>query len=204
MRARIVGPIGAVNLAGEVQRNLGSAADFTGRWTSSGKSIDILWFPLPKRFEAAVIEWIQALKDLEFIEEDAFFPDNIWLKHRPKVSSLNRKPVPVMSTKHAVSEAFGIACRESGVKYTSHSAKRCIGTERDERPLTQLERKAWPENMGHENEQITERHYGKLADERRFKVLEHIGTNVGGALLGFTERGIFALGNMVVEFMRNR
>lgn len=170
----------------------------------AGKSIDILWFPIPKCFEKAVIEWIQALMSLGFTSEDALFPDNIWLKHRPKVSSLDRKPVPVMSTKHAVSEAFSIACRESGVKYTPHSAKHCIGAERDERPLTQLERKAWSENMGHENEQITERHYGKLGNEKRFEVLEHIGTNVGGALLEFTEKDIFALGNMVVEFMRNR
>lgn len=172
--------------------------------TKAGKSIDILWFPIPKRFERAVTEWVQALKGLGFTAEDALFPDNIWLKHRPKVSSLNRKPVPVMSTKHAVTEAFSIACRESDIKYTPHSAKHCIGAERDERPLTQLERKAWSENMGHENEQITERHYGKLGDERRFEVLEHIGTNVGSALLKFSDEDVKAIGTMVIEFMRNR
>jgi integrase len=74
-------------------------------------------------------------------------------------------------------QAFAIACRQNAVKFTPHSAKHCIGAERDERPLTQIERKAWSENMGHENEQITERHYGKVPDERRFEVLEHIGTN---------------------------
>lgn len=39
------------------------------------------------------------------------------------------------------------------IKFTPDSAKHCIGAERDERPLTHLERKAWSENMGHENDQ---------------------------------------------------
>lgn len=178
--------------------------DATTVRAKAGKSIDIKWFPIAKNFELAVIEWIDALTGLGFTGEDALFPETTWIRHRPRVQGVNFKPVPVMSTKHAVTEAFAIACRESNVKYTPHAAKHCIGAERDERPLTQLERKAWSENMGHENEQITERHYGQLGDERRFEVLELIGKNVSGALSEFTERDILALGNIIVEFMRNR
>lgn len=170
----------------------------------AGKSIDILWFPIPKCFEAAVIEWIHALKSLGYTGEDALFPDNINLKHKPRTQGENHKSVPVMSTIHAVTQSFSIACRQNAVNFTPHSAKHCIGAERDERPLTQIERKAWSENMGHENEQITERHYGKLPDERRFEVLESIGANPVGEPLKFSEQEIFALGNMVVEFIRSR
>jgi len=40
------------------------------------------------------------------------------------------------------------------------------------RPLTHEERRAWSENMGHENEQITDKHYAKMSDDRRFEVFE--------------------------------
>ncbi|MFT6075608.1 MAG: hypothetical protein ACJAZ1_002538 [Yoonia sp.] len=31
--------------------------------------------------------------------------------------------------------------------------------------------------MGHDSEQTTERHYGTMSDDRRFEVLENMGTN---------------------------
>ena len=169
----------------------------------AGKSVNILWFPIPKCFETAVIAWIQVLEGLGFVGEDALFPATKWLTHRPRFQAGNPRPVPVMSTKHAVTEAFDIACRRSAVKFTPHSAKHCLGAERDVRPLTQLERKAWSENMGHENEQITERHYGKLSDERRFEVLEHIGANARGSLLQMSDEEKIALVDGVFEAMRN-
>jgi hypothetical protein len=109
-----------------------------------------------------------------------------------------------MATQHAVTEAFTITCRDLAVRYTPHSAKHCIGAERDERSLTQLERKAWSENMGHENEQITERRYGKLPDEKRFEVPEHIGANVRGDPLNIFNDEKIALVDGVLELMRNR
>lgn len=168
----------------------------------AGKSIDIFWFPIPKCFETAVIEWIHALETLGFTGDDALFPDSYWLKHRP--ATVNRKVVPVMLTPHAVTEAFAIASRDSPVKYTPHSAKHCIGAERDERSMTAIERKAWSENMGHDSEQTTERHYGKLTDERRFEVLEQIGENVRGASQSFSEEEVFAIVTKAIEFVRNR
>lgn len=170
----------------------------------AGKSLDILWFPIPKIFEEAVIDWLRTLERLGFTEEDALFPDNEWLKHRPRTYAQNRKSVPVMTTIHAVTTAFAIACRNSKFKYTPHSAKHCIAAERDERPLTQIERKAWSENMGHENEQITERHYGKLPDERRFEVLEQIGTKAGRDAIEISDEEKIAFFDGVVKLMRNR
>ncbi|CUH18917.1 Site-specific recombinase XerC [Jannaschia seosinensis] len=140
-----------------------------------GKSIDIFRFPLPPLFKTIVVEWMDRLRQLGFTEEDALFADLKYLKHRPALSGSGRKVVPVMTTTHAVTEAFEIACRDSERKFTPHAVKHTIGAERDERALTQLERKAWSQNMGHENEQTTERYYGKLSDERRIEVLEAIG-----------------------------
>ncbi|SFR38709.1 Site-specific recombinase XerC [Yoonia tamlensis] len=141
----------------------------------AGKHINIRWFPIQKTFADIVIDWVQKLRSLGFTGDDSLFLDLKFLKHRPALGS--PQAVPVMSTSHVVTQAFAIASQNSDVKYTPHAAKHTIGAEKDMRPLTQLERKAWSVNMGHENEQTTERHYGKLADEQRFEVLGNIGKN---------------------------
>lgn len=144
--------------------------------TKAGKSINIAWFKIPKTFEAAVLEWLDRLKYFGFGGDDAFFPEIKLVK--PRFGSLRRNstPVPVMRTTHAVTSAFAAACRNSEIKYTPHAAKHTIGAERDIRALTHEERKAWSLNMGHENEQTTDQHYGTMSDDRRFEVLERIGS----------------------------
>ena len=47
--------------------------------------------------------------------------------------------------------------------------------ERDKRPLTKHQRRVWSANMGHETEQITETHYGKLSNEECIEVMRNIG-----------------------------
>lgn len=141
----------------------------------AGKNINILWFPIQTTFADIVIEWVRKLQSFGFTGDDGLFPDLKLLKHRPAFGL--HKPVPVMTTQHVVTQAFAIASRNIDIKYTPHAAKHTIAAERDMRPLTQLERKAWSVNMGHENEQITERHYGKLTDDLRFEVLENVGKN---------------------------
>jgi integrase len=141
----------------------------------AGKSLNIFWFPISAAFETVVIEWLDRLKCLGFSADDALFPDTTYLKHRVFGQGRKAAPVPVMSTTYAVTDAFSVACRNSGTKYTPHAAKHTIGAERDIRPLTHEERKAWSLNMGHESEQTTERHYGTMPDNRRIEVLENIG-----------------------------
>ena len=117
----------------------------------------------------------------------------------------NREPIPVMSTKHSVTEAFAfaVACRDSDIK-SPHAAKHSIAAERDARPLPQLERKAWSENMGHENEQIIERHYGKLPDDRRIEVLENIGANNSTDFLGLSDEAKVALFDGILGMLGKR
>jgi len=144
--------------------------------TKAGKSLNIIWFQIPTVFEKSVVEWVVRLQYLGFTGEDALFPDTKNLKHRIRVNGRNAAPVPVMSTTHAVTDAFSIASRNSAAKYTPHAAKHTIGAERDVRSLTHEERKAWSLNMGHDSELTTERHYGTMPDDRRFEVLESIGS----------------------------
>jgi integrase len=142
-----------------------------------GKSLDIFWFPIQAVFEETVINWVQTLRRLGFGEEDALFPDTKFLKFRLGLATANKGVVLVMSTIHAVTDAFAVACRDNDIKFTPHAVKHTMGAERDARPLTMAERKAWSLNMGHENEQTTEFYYANMTDERRIEVLENIGTN---------------------------
>ncbi|MGH1354848.1 MAG: hypothetical protein ACRBBS_07205 [Thalassovita sp.] len=97
---------------------------------------------------------------------------------KPRIGPFRRNsvPVPVMRTTHAVTSAFAATCQNSEIKYTPHAAKHTIGAERDIRHLTHEERKAWSLNMGHASEQTTDQRYGTMSDDRRFEVLESIGT----------------------------
>jgi integrase len=170
----------------------------------AGKSIHIYWFPIPSCFGIAITDWVHSLRNLGFTDVDALFPPNDCIKHRPMTLGANRKPVAVMSTTYAVTAAFAVACRDQAVKFTPHSAKDCISAERDKRPLTQLQRKAWSENMGHENEQITERHYGKLTNEQRFEVLEQISANPRLDVVQLSDDEKIALVDGLLDFIRNK
>jgi site-specific recombinase XerC len=140
----------------------------------NGKSLKIAWFPIPIEFEEAVKNWCKTLKDAGFEGDDALFPEAGRLEHDLKFAKIGGGQVPTMRSKHAITQAFKAASANCTRAYTPHAAKHTIAHERDVRPLTHEERRAWSENMGHENEQITDKHYAKMTDDRRFDVLEGI------------------------------
>ncbi|MGO4909825.1 tyrosine-type recombinase/integrase [Pseudorhodobacter sp. W20_MBD10_FR17] len=148
--------------------------DGTTLRSKNGKSANISWFPIPPVFAEEVVRWYETLHALNYRDEDALFPsaENLF-SHGLSVVP-NRKPIPVMLTKHAASEAFAIACRNGANNYSPHSAKHTIGSLRDEKHLTHAQRRAWSENMGHESERITETHYAKFSEVQRAEVLASI------------------------------
>ncbi len=169
--------------------------------TKNGKSLEIGWFPIAPAFSETVVGWKSEMTERRLRGNDALFPANTVLegawRHRP-VSS---EPIPVMRSKCAVNAAFARACAGGETQYTPHSAKHAIAAERDRRPLTQEGRKAWSENMGHESEQITTSHYGRLPPERR---LELVRTSSGG-LIGrsaITDSEKIAIVDAVLASMR--
>jgi hypothetical protein len=58
--------------------------------------------------------------------------------------------------------------------------------------------------MGHENEQITERHYGKLTNEQRFEVLEQISANPRLDVVQLSDDEKIALVDGLLDFIRNK
>ncbi len=139
----------------------------------NGKNEIVAWFPLPPVFGVAVVDWLTEMTDRGLSGKDALFPGKTNLELPWKLTPVDRGVIEPMTTAHAVSQAFSTACQGREVRYTPHSAKHTIAAERDRRPLTHEERKAWSENMGHETEKITEAHYGKLPTERRMELIHH-------------------------------
>lgn len=89
--------------------------------------------------------------------------------------------------------------------YTLHSAKHAIAAERDRRPLTSEQRKAWSQNMGHENEKITDMHYAKLTDESCLQVLEEIPEKAASQnLLSLTDEEKLALFDGIAKIADRR
>ncbi|WP_417255069.1 tyrosine-type recombinase/integrase [Celeribacter sp.] len=142
--------------------------------TKNGKSLNINWFPIPKIFGDVVTDWVSRLETLGIGGLDALFPSEAILTNGEHVDHSQREPIIPTGTKHVVTEAFKVACRNSDVKYTPHSARHTLAAERDARPLTHEQRKAWSEAMGHEKEQTTDVHYGRLTDERRTELFRQI------------------------------
>lgn len=143
--------------------------------TKNGKSLEVWWFPIPDAFSSEVIAWKALVNDLGFLDDDPLFPDLKYLLKGYRRRRPTAPPIDPMRTKTAVNKAFTVASGTAQNKqYTPHSAKHTMAAERDRRHLTALERKAWSENMGHDTEQITERHYGQLSRDERKHALENI------------------------------
>lgn len=142
--------------------------------TKNGKSLRISMFPIAPIFLEVIRDWKCRLEDMGVREDDALFPKLDAIRSSAALRKPFRPPIVPMTTKDVVAKAFLLACRNSETKYNPHSVKDTLAAERDRRELTQLQRKAWSENMGHENEKITETHYGKLSEADRFRLLGEI------------------------------
>jgi integrase len=170
--------------------------------TKNDKSLNINWFPIPQSFSAAVIDWVSRLEALGFGGLDALFPSEAILTSAEHPDYCQRAPIMPTATKHVVTEAFKVACRNSDVKYTPHSARHTLAAERDARPLTHEQRKAWSEAMGHEKEQTTEVHYGRLSDERRTELFRQISEGKSATITDLSDEEKIQLVDMVLEKIR--
>lgn len=136
--------------------------DATDMRAKNGKSYRANWFPRTESFQEVFIAWLEELKGLGFKTQDGVFPATKDLKHpssgmqsvEPLESS---RPLQVAFTR--VSEAIGQPC-------TPHSARHTLKALGARICRTQEERKAWSMNLGHDDDQITERYYGKMSQEQ--------------------------------------
>ncbi|WP_175500625.1 tyrosine-type recombinase/integrase [Litoreibacter janthinus] len=138
--------------------------------TKNGKSLRIKFFPVPPLFAQVVVAWKEELLGLGFAADDALFPDE-----RNLSSDIDRsqsRSVLAMSSTHAVARAFQAASSGIGKSFSPHSAKHFIGQLGWKVCKSPEESKAWSVNMGHENEDVTQRYYKNITGDRVAEIFE--------------------------------
>ena len=138
--------------------------------TKNGKSLRIKFFPLPEIFSKLVCDWKDEMVDLGFSDEDALFPDRRYLTNFGHTTK--ERPIPAMTSTHAISRAFKAASKPLGIQLSPHAAKYCIGNLSFQVCKSPEEFKAWSLNMGHEAEEVTVRYYRHLPENRVSEIFE--------------------------------
>ncbi|TLP55365.1 site-specific integrase [Parasedimentitalea maritima] len=138
------------------------------------KSYRATWFPRTYEFRDVFLGWVQELTHLGFQQQDAVFPEIKDLGPRfPGASA-----VTPLATSRALQAAFARASEPLGAHYSPHSARHALKALGARICRTHEERKAWSMNLGHSDEQITERHYGKMSPARSGKIIEALNSTV--------------------------
>lgn len=162
--------------------------DGTVSRTKNGKSLLVHWFPVGEAITTEVTRWVEELRGLGGRPEDALFPAAEWLGMPLAIGREGRQTIPVMTSDHAIGQAFRTASKTVAANYTPHSAKHSIGALRDQLPLTHEQRKAWSQNMGHEKMEITDQHYAQISDERCAELFEDFSSERSqGEALGISD-----------------
>ena len=110
---------------------------------------------------------IKELEKIGFASHDALFPGERQLvPQRP-----DHQRIDPMRTEGAASRAFEVASSVVGQRYTPHSVRDCLAALGEQLCRTAATRKAWSLNLGHETEEITRKHYGKMSDCDRSEII---------------------------------
>lgn len=157
----------------------------------NGKTYRAKWFPRTEEFQGVLLSWVQELKDLGFQQQDALFPDGKYLV----VRGGNAGPVEPLGSSKPLQDAFANASQRLGKAYTPHSARHTLKALGAQMCRSHEQRKAWSMNLGHSDEQITERHYAKMSQSRSSEIIETLSSD-----LVFTEEE----NEMIIDFYQHR
>ncbi|MEQ3626178.1 MAG: site-specific integrase, partial [Marinobacter sp.] len=139
----------------------------------NGKSYRAKWFPRTKRFQDVFLLWVQELKDFGFEPQDALFPNGTNLQARVQ----SKAPVEPLASSRPLQNAFAKASARLGKVYTPHSARHTLKALGATMCRSNEHRKAWSMNLGHSDEQITEKHYAKMSQSRSSELIEALGSD---------------------------
>lgn len=157
----------------------------------NGKTYHAKWFPRTEAFQDVFLSWAKELKDLGFQSQDALFPDGKKLVAlAPGVNAVE----PLTSSK-PLQDAFAKASERIGKAYTPHSARHTLKALGAQMCRSYEQRKAWSMNLGHSDEQITEKHYAKMSQSRSNELMEDLCSD-----LVFTEEE----NELIIDYYQHR
>lgn len=157
----------------------------------NGKTYRAKWFPRTEAFQNIFLSWAQELNDFGFQQQDALFPNGRNLVARAPSAI----PVEPLGSSKPLQDAFAKASERLGKVYTPHSARHTLKALGAQMCRSHEQRKAWSMNLGHSDEQITEKHYGKMSQSRSSELIESLSSD-----LVFTEEE----NEMIIDFYQHR
>ena len=141
----------------------------------NGRSYCAAWFPKTEKFQTVFLAWAKELQELGFGDNDALFPAIKYLVKK-EVGASDIQP---LKTSKPLRAAFASASQQIGRFFTPHSARHCLKALGVKICRTHEQRKAWSMNLGHPDEQITERYYGKMPPSRSRELIAELNSEKG-------------------------
>ncbi|UWR32322.1 tyrosine-type recombinase/integrase [Sulfitobacter sp. W027] len=157
----------------------------------NGKTYRAKWFPRTEAFQEVFLSWVKELQDFGFEPQDALFPDGKKLAAQTPRAT----PVEPLASSKPLQDAFAKASGRSGKIYTPHSARHTLKALGAQMCRSHEQRKAWSMNLGHSDEQITEKHYAKMSQSRSAELMETLCSD-----LVFTEEE----NEMIIDYYQHR
>ncbi|SER94298.1 Site-specific recombinase XerD [Tranquillimonas rosea] len=139
----------------------------------NGKTYRANWFPRTEQFQGVFLSWVQELKALGFQPRDALFPDGKNVAARDP----DAPPVEPLASSKPLQDAFAKASERIGKAYTPHSVRHTLKALGARMCRSHEQRKAWSMNLGHSDEQITEKHYAKMSQSRSSEIMEALSSD---------------------------
>lgn len=146
--------------------------------TKGSKSFETWFFPVDPMYRACLSEWMLELtEDRLFGPDDALFPKQmIAFSSEGRVAKLDRDPY---ANAQIVNKVIGNAFRAVNMHpFNPHSIRKTMAMLGDRRCTTMAERKAWSQNLGHENLATTVSAYMPVDRERQAELIKAMAERV--------------------------
>lgn len=139
--------------------------------TKNAKTMHTAWFPVGKEIEDIFIAWVDELNDKTTNKSAPLFPRAIDpIRHKARPDEM----LPLMD-QGTVRKIIKRACQTFELPYFNpHALRKTLALMGNDLCKNAKQRKAWSQNLGHENIATTDQYYGKLEIADQFSELKSI------------------------------
>jgi len=166
-----------ITLRGEHLKRNEWSLDHDGRSlrAKNGKSFRVFAFPRTDPFRDVIEAWVSERHELGLGDCDALLPSKRDLRLVKNGNRDMSKIIEPMKTSGAVTAAFRSASSTIGCSFTPHSARHCLANLGRTLCRTPREGRIWSANLGHDSDQITDRHYATVTEIERRQFIREMG-----------------------------
>lgn len=145
--------------------------------TKASKTIETWFLPVEPMYRKCLEQWVEYLREEKlFAPHDALFPKLLpaHANGRFQRGLLSREPY---SNSQMVNHVFRRAFRDTGLQsFTPHSIRKTLALLGDQLCASLEARKAWSQNLGHENLATTVSAYMPVSRDRQASIIKRMGS----------------------------